>query len=310
MKISVLTTVFYSASYLYQFHTRVVSTIKELLSKELSFSDYEIIFVNDGSPDDSMVVLNNILKADRHVKVIELSRNFGHHQAIKAGLEQTTGDWIFLIDCDLEEAPELLLEFWDTASSDRSIDVVYGVQQKRKGNWFEVVSGKVFYKVLNSLIHFKYPHDTLTARLMTKQYVDAVLKYPEKSLEIWSIFLFVGFNQKGVTATKINKGTSTYTFYKKFRMAVETITATSNRPLYFIFFLGIIIFILSGFYLSFIVYTAIFSDGVVQGWASTIASIWLVGGISFLLLGIIAIYVAKIFQEVKNRPLYIIKNKN
>jgi putative glycosyltransferase len=309
MKLSVVTTVFYSESYLYQFHTRVLSALKGIIGGNTSFLDYEIIFVNDGSPDNSISILENIHKADQHVKIIELSRNFGHHQAIKAGLSAATGDWIFLIDCDLEEAPELLSEFWKMASSDTTIDVVYGIQKRRKGNWFEAFSGSVFYKLLNSLIHFDYPHDTLTARLMNRNYVNAVLQYPEKALEIWSIFLFAGFNQVGIPAEKLSKGSSTYTFTRKLRMAIETITATSNRPLYFIFLFGILIFLFSGFYLFYIIYTALFLDGVVQGWASTIASIWLVGGITFLLLGIIAIYLAKIFQEVKNRPVYIVKNR-
>ena len=309
MKLSIVTSVYYSDNYLHSFYSRASLAAKELIqSSKNEFVDYELIFVNDGSPDDSLTTLKKLAATNAEVVIVNLSRNYGHHMALHAGLEQSVGDYVFLIDCDLEESPELVLDFWQKMQSDADIDVVFGVQKKRKGNFFEVLSGKLFYKFLNTIIDLEYPHDTLTARLMNRNYVDEVLRYPEKSLELWSVFTLVGFRQEAVYTEKLSKGISTYHFGRKIKLAIETITSTSNRPLYFIFLVGLIIFGLSGTYLAYILYIALTAEGVVEGWASTIASIWLVGGITFLLLGIIAIYLAKIFQEVKARPLYGIKS--
>lgn len=309
MKLSIVTSVFYSENYLHEFYSRCAVTAQQLIdSHDISFTSYEIVFVNDGSPDKVRDVLISLSAAHQEIIVVDLSRNYGHHYALKAGLEYSTGDYVFLIDCDLEESPELLLDFWNKMSNDRDIDVVFGVQQKRKGNFFEVYAGKFFYRFLNKIIDIEYPHDTLTTRLMNRKYVDAILRYPEKALELWSVFTLAGFRQVAVTTKKLNKGSTTYHLGRKIKLAIETITSTSNRPLYFIFFVGLFIFCISGFYLSYILFISLTTKGVVRGWPSTIASIWLVGGITFLLLGIIAIYLAKIFQEVKSRPLYNIKN--
>lgn len=308
MKISVVTAVYCSENYLYEFYTRTKIALKLMLEDPLSeVTSSEIVFVNDGSPDNSLALLKKLQASDPDVVLINLSRNFGHHKAIYAGLEHAAGDYVFLIDCDLEESPELVLDFWQKLKTQRDIDVVYGVQNKRKGGFIEKVGGKLFYLFLDVFLTFKYPHDMLTARLMTRNYIDAILKYKEKSLDLWSVFAIAGYRQEPVFTNKLSKGSTTYTIGRKFNLAVETVTSSSNRPLYLIFLLGIITFIFSGIYLSYILYIAFTQQGVVEGWASTIASIWLVGGITFLLLGIIAIYLAKIFQEVKARPLYVVK---
>lgn len=309
MKLSIVTSVYYSEKYLHEFYSRCSVVAQQLLNRPKSiFTSYELVFVNDGSPDNALSVLIAISAAHPEVVVVDLSRNYGHHYALRAGLDHSKGDYVFLIDCDLEESPELLIDFWAKMATDDDIDVVFGVQQKRKGNFFEVYGGKFFYQFLNGIIDLDYPHDTLTARFMNRKYVDAVLRYPEKALELWSVFTLVGFRQEAVLTTKLSKGTTTYKIEKKIKLALETITATSNRPLYLIFLFGIFVFFLSGSYLSYILYIALTAEGVVQGWASTLASIWLVGGITFLFLGIVAIYLAKIFQEVKSRPLYNVKN--
>lgn len=302
MKLSVVSTLYYSSRYIKEFYARITATISKL------GADYEIVFVNDGSPDDSLNVCLELQKQDNKIVIVDLSRNFGHHKAIMTGLKVATGDRIFLIDIDLEEDPELLATFWMEMNPDANIDVVFGIQQKRKGGFFERISGSIFYKTFSMLSDIEYPHDTLTARLMSKKYVQGVLQYGEKSLEIWGIFVLTGFNQKGITVSKGYKGSSTYTLSKKLRMALESITSFSNKPLYLIFFIGLILTFFAFINILVVFYEKIFLEVDVEGWASIVATIWLVGGITMFMLGIIGIYLSKIFIEIKNRPLTIIRD--
>jgi putative glycosyltransferase len=302
MKLSVVTTMYYSRNYLQEFYNRTIATIREL---NLS---YEFIFVDDGSPDDSLLVAMQLQEQDSNIKIIELSRNFGHQRAIMTGLQNVSGDYIFLIDCDLEENPELLKTFWENLTINNNPEVVYGVQQKRKGRWFERVSGRLFYKMLSALSSINYPADTLTARIMSRKYVNSILRFQEKELDLWGVFVLAGFNQIGIPVSKGYKGSSTFTFKKKLKRAVEIITSLSHRPLYLTFILGMISFLVALINVSIIIYKKFFLDIDVEGWASILASVWLVGGMILLVLGIFGIYLSKMFLEIKSRPLTIIKN--
>lgn len=302
VKISVVATLYYSASFIEEFYNRMKKSLASISC------EHEIIFVNDGSPDDSGSIVLQLQKSDPSVVLIELSRNFGHHQAIVTGLQHAQGEYVFLIDTDLEEDPELLLTFWDHINSGHDIDVVYGLQEKRKGGVFERTSGNLFYKLLDLLTHFEYPANTLTARLMKKFYVDAVLQYKEKTLDVWALFAMAGFNQVGIPTVKKSKGTSTYTFWKKLRMSLEIMTSLSHRPLYMIFFVGgVWLFISLGNIVWILIQKWIYGAQI-EGWASIMASVWLIGGIIIFLLGLIGIYLSKMFLEIKNRPLTIIRS--
>lgn len=302
MKLSIVTTMYYSRNYLHEFYFKAVSAVREL---NLT---YEFIFVDDGSPDDSLQVALELQETDSNIKVIQLSKNFGHQRAIMTGLQYAAGDFIFLIDCDLEEDPKLLKIFWDKLTTQEDVDVVYGVQIKRKGNWFERFSGRLFYKILSSLSAITYPADTLTARIMKRDYVDSIKKFGEKELDLWGVFVLAGFNQLAVPVTKGYKGTSTFTLRKKIRRAVEVITSLSHRPLYITFFFGIVSFLIAIVNIAIIIYKKYFLEVDVEGWASILASVWLVGGLILLMLGIFGMYLSKMFLEIKNRPLTIIKN--
>lgn len=225
LKLSIVSTLYYSQNYLDEFCQRCVSTAQAISA------DIEFILVNDGSPDQSLQKALDLQRNYPFITVVDLSRNFGHHRAIMTGLQHATGDYVFLIDSDLEENPELLKEFYQKIIDNPSLDVVYGLQTRRKGNWFERISGKIFYKVLSVLTSVEYPSDTFTARLMTSRYVRSVLQYAEKELDIWGVFVLTGYNQAGIPATKGFKGKSTYSFYKKLRIAVEIITSLSHLSL-------------------------------------------------------------------------------
>lgn len=302
MKLSVVSTMYYSERYIPEFYNRIKSALDTLRV------DYEIVLVNDGSPDNSLQAALELQKSDSKIIIVDLSRNFGHHKAIMTGLKVASGDRIFLIDIDLEEDPQLVTLFWNEMVENDTIDVVFGIQQRRKGNLFERISGRIFYKWFSILTDIEYPHDTLTARLMKKRYVQGVLRFEEKALDIWGIFVLTGFNQKGIVVTKGFKGTSTYTLKKKLRMALESITSFSNRPLYLIFFIGLLLTFFAFINICFVFYQKLVLGVDVEGWASIVATVWLIGGILMFMLGIIGIYLSKIFVEIKNRPLTIIRD--
>lgn len=302
MKLSVVTTMYYSGNYLLEFYNRMLIVLKEL---DLS---YEFVFVDDGSPDNSLQIALQLQAQDPRIKIVELSRNFGHQRAIMTGLQYAQGEYVFLIDCDLEEQPELLKDFWTKIISQKELDAVYGVQIRRKGGWFERLSGKLFYKIVALLSSIKYPADTLTARIMTRTYVDSVLKFSEKELDIWSIFVFAGFRQVALPVNKGYKGTSTYTLKKKIKHALEVIVSFSHRPLYLTFVLGVASFFIALINVALIAYDKLILGVDVDGWASVLASIWLVGGLILLVLGIFGIYLSNMFLEIKNRPLTIVRN--
>jgi putative glycosyltransferase len=302
MKLSIVTTMYYSSNYLHEFYRRIILVVNELKVP------YEIILVDDGSPDDSLLVALQLQNSDANIKVIELSRNFGHQRAMMTGLQQTAGDFVFLIDCDLEESPELLSDFWQKITKQKNVDVAYGVQLKRKGSWFEKLSGRLFYKTLSALSSVEYPADTLTARIMSRSYVDSILRFQEKELDLWGVFALAGFNQIAMPVNKGYKGRSTYTFRKKLKRAFEIITSFSHRPLYLTFLFGTVSFAVALVNISVIIYKKVILDTDVEGWTSLIASIWLVGGMILLVLGVFGIYLSKMFLEIKNRPLTIIKN--
>ena len=295
MKLSIVSTMYYSQEYLEEFCDRCAKAASAITTY------YEIILVNDGSPDGSVQKALSLQKKHAQITIIDLSRNFGHHKAIMTGLHYVKGDYVMLIDCDLEEAPELLNEYW-AAIQEPGIDVVFGIQKSRKGGWFERVSGRVFYWFFSKLTSFDYPTNSLTARLMKLKYVKSVIQFREKELDIWGVFVLAGYNQKALEVTKSSKGSSTYTVRKKIRMAVEMITSLSHRPLYFTFFFSLLFMVISGISILEIIYQKYMHNSS-EGWASIMALIWFVSGVILFILGIFGVYLSKMFLEIKSRPL-------
>ncbi len=301
MKLSIVTTLYHSAPYIEEFHKRISAEAQKITS------DYEIIFVNDGSPDRSLEVALKLYNIDKHVRVVDLSRNFGHHKAIMTGLAHAGGDYIFLIDVDLEEQPEYLSLFWQKMSIQTDHDVVYGVQKKRKGGVFERWSGQLFFKVFNSMACTKIPANQVLARLMSKRYVNALLEYSEREWVFMGICELAGFNKKACTVVKGHKGKTTYYFRQRMAMAINMVTSFSNRPLIWISYFGLLITVLSFIFAIKLIFYKLFYGTPLAGWTSTIISIWLTCGILTFCLGIIALYLSKIFMEVKQRPQVVVK---
>jgi putative glycosyltransferase len=300
--ISIVTTMYYSSPYLNEFYLRLKNTVEKITN------DYEIIFVNDGSLDKSLDSALELQNSDNKIKIIDLSKNFGHHRAIMIGLEHTVGDYVFLIDCDLEERPEYLLQFWEEINRSKDIDVVYGAQNIRKGRYFERLTGDIFYKIFNLLSETKINRNLCTIRLMTKRYVQALLLHPEYDLFLAGLFEITGFNQKSIVIEKHSKGKTTYTLNKKVKLFVDAVTSFSAFPLRLIFYIGFIICLITSMNVIHILYNKIVYGAAIEpGWTSLILSIWFLCGIIIMFMGVIGIYLSKIYIEVKRRPLGIIK---
>ena len=300
--ISVVTTMYKSDEFLNEFYQRTIKSVKEITN------NYEIIMINDGCPNNSFDIAKKIANKDQNVKIINLSCNFGHHKAIMTGLSYAIGGYIFLIDCDLEEQPEDLNKFWDKINEEKS-DVVVSVLQNRKGGFFEKYIDGLFYTVFNFLSDKKIPKNTSTITLMKRNYVDALLLYKEQNLFFHGLRSLAGFKQSIIKIIKHSRsGNRTYTLTKRIKLFINCITSFSSRPLYYIFVLGIIISFTSIIFGGYLFYRKIFYSYALSGWTSLMVSIWFIGGIITLCLGIIAIYLAKIFIEVKNRPYTIVES--
>jgi putative glycosyltransferase len=301
MKLSVVTTLYYSAPYLQQFYERTCAACAQITD------DFEIVLVNDGSPDNVLEIAICLAQADSRIRVVDLSRNFGHHKAAMTGLDYAKGDWVFLIDVDLEEEPELLLPFWAESQKNSTADVIYGVQNGRKGGLFERISGDLYYRAFNALSSYKIPANLLMARLMSRRYVAALLLHRESELDIGGLWTLAGFEQVPVSVHKHSKPTTTYNLRRKIALTIRSITAFSNKPLLYIAALGVIILGLSFLYFFYTVYVYLFIGTPPSGFTTIALSIWFLGGLTIFSLGVIAIYLSVIFTETKNRPYTIVR---
>lgn len=301
MKLSIVATLYQSAPYISEFHQRASAAARQLVG-----DDYEIVLVNDGSPDNSLDLAIQLTESDSHVVVVDLSRNFGHHKAMMTGLAHATGERVFLIDSDLEEEPEFLLSFDAQMNSELS-DVVYGVQEQRKGRWFERWSGQWFYRIFTALTGQALPENIVTARLMSRRYVDALLRHEEREVFMAGLWHITGFIQCPQTVRKHSSSETTYTFRHKMSLLVNSVTSFSNAPLISIFYIGISISLLAISYIGYLGIHWISLAKPLSGWTSVMASIWLLGGMIISFIGVVGIYLSKIFSETKRRPYTIVR---
>jgi putative glycosyltransferase len=302
MDISIVTTMYNSAPYLEEFYRRICSVTDKITG------DYEVVFVNDGSPDDSMDIVKSLYSKDERVRIIDLSKNFGHHKAIMTGLRYTSGDLIFLIDSDLEEAPEVLeIFFKELQDHGGAIDVIYGVQKEREGGWFRRFAGGIYYRIFNTLAETYIPRNTCMVRLMTRRYVDCLLHHEEREIVLSGLFQLTGFSQKAVPITKRYKGTTSYNFIRRVRVFIDSITSFSSRPLVIISNLGLGITLFSVFSMAYLIFQKMAFGSTISGWTSLMGSVWFLGGIIILSVGVVGLYVAKVFKETKRRPRTVIR---
>jgi putative glycosyltransferase len=300
MKLSVVSTLYRSGPHLALFYERMRRAVLDLEP------DYEVVLVNDGCPDDSLAVALRLAAQDERVTVVDLSRNFGHHKAMMTGLAEARGERVFLIDCDLEEPPELVAAF-DAEMRRTGADVVYGVQEQRKGDFVERLSGTLFFRLFNLLSDDPLPSNLSTVRLMTRRYLDALLAHRERAMIIGGLWVITGFAQVAVPITKGTRDRSSYTWARRVDVFVNAVTSFSDRPLKIIFYLGLGIFMLSCCAAVYLVARRVFFGVLLAGWPSLMVSLWLLGGLTLFGLGVIGIYLQKVFIETKQRPYTIVR---
>lgn len=296
MKLSIVATLYQSEPYINEFYQRSTAVAKQLVGDE-----YEVVLVNDGSPDNSLDLAIQLTENDSHVIVVDLSRNFGHHKAMMTGLDYAKGEYVFLIDSDLEEEPEWLLDFSEDMQQKDS-DVVFGTQEERKGGWIEQWTGRWFYRIFRLFTGLALPENIVTARLMSRRYVDALLCHKEREVFMAGLWHITGFYQCPHIVKKHNTSQTTYSLRRKVALLVNSITSFSNMPLIFIFQVGVFISIVASFYILYLVINWSLLASPPSGWTSIMASIWLLGGMIISFMGIIGVYLSKIFSETKQRP--------
>jgi putative glycosyltransferase len=301
MRLSIVVTLYRSAPFIAEFYRRSLEAANCLTN------NFEIVFVNDGSPDDSLDIVVQLHRQDTRVVVVDLSRNFGHHRAMMAGLQHAKGDLVFLLDADLEENPADLATFYETMRRE-ACDVVYGVQAKRRGGLFERVSGNLFYWLLRNIGELPIPQNLTTMRLMTRRYVNSLLEHREREMIISGLWLLTGYKQVAEKVTKQPRTHKTnYKFGTRIKFAVDHITSFSSGLLYKVFYLGVSIFALSFLVMIYYSVRYFMTQSPVAGFTSIVASIWMFGGLQTLLIGLVGTYIAHIFRETKNRPYVIVR---
>lgn len=288
---------------LYERLTKIIETIKEY--------EFEIIFVNDGSKDKSLTILEQLANSNQNIKVISFSRNFGHQAAVTAGIKYVTGDAVVIIDADLQDPPELIpemLKLWEDGN-----EVIYGKRKLRKGeSAFKLLSAKMFYKTLNSLSDVEIPKDTGDFRLVDRKVIDVINQLPEHNKFLRGLFSWVGFKQYAFEYERQERvaGKTKYPLKKMMKLASDGIVSFSTKPLKIVGGIGIITIIISIAILIYSLISYAFNlNNLTPGWTSMMVAITLFSGVQMLSIWIMSEYIARIYDETKCRPEYIIERK-
>lgn len=280
------------------------------ISKEMKVVDFEFLFINDGSRDKTLNILREMAKKDKRVRYISFSRNFGKEAGMWAGLENATGDFVAIMDADMQDPPSKVKEMYDILSKDKEYDCVglYTVDHKDY-SFFRRICTNIWYKLISKISDNRQVPGVRDFRLMRRQMVDAILEMKEYNRYTKGIFSFVGFNTKWLefkTGDRV-AGTSKFNFWKLFKYALEGIVSFSTAPLVLSVIIGVIFcFIAFVAILVIIIKTLAFGDPV-SGWPSLACIIIFVSGVQLFFLGVIGMYLSKTYLEVKKRPIYIVK---
>jgi glycosyltransferase involved in cell wall biosynthesis len=282
---------------------------KIIFNIELITKNYEIILIDDCSKDNSWTVLENIALNNNKIKVCKLSRNFGQHYAITAGLDMCSGDWVIVMDCDLQDRPEEFLKLY--AKTQEGFDIVLAKRVNRKDKMLKIIYSLVFYKFLGYLTGTKQDETIANFGIYNSKVINELKIMREKIRYFPTMIKWVGFSTTTVTVEHAirNSGFSTYNFKKMYHLALDIILAYSDKPIRIIIKSGIIISLISFLMLIYIFIKWITGAISVIGYSSLIMSIWFLSGFIITTLGVVGLYIGKIFEGVKDRPLYIIDKK-
>ena len=301
--ISIVSPVYKAESIISELVLRIKNSVTEITD------DYEIILVCDGSPDNSWHAIKEECANDGRTKGINLSRNFGQHHAITAGLLYATGEWVVVMDCDLQDRPEEIPNLYKKAQE--GFDIVYARRAIRKDNYLKKCTSALFYRIFRRMSGIDSDKAVANFGIYSKQVIDEFNKMPEQSRFFPSQIKFLGFKETAINVEHDERsvGKSSYNLAKRFRLGFDVIASNSNKPLRFAVGLG---FCMSAVSFLLALYNLIAKwAGVIQvpGYTTTVFSIWFVGGLLLLVMGIMGLYIGKIYDQVKGRQLFIIKDK-
>ncbi|SPZ51094.1 Bactoprenol glucosyl transferase homolog from prophage CPS-53 [Sarcina ventriculi] len=302
--LSIIVPMYYEELVAYECYHRIKNVVNGIESM-----DHEIIFVNDGSKDRTLAILKSIAKGDKCVKIIDFSRNFGHQAAVTAGLFNCNGDAIVIIDADLQDPPEIIPDM--ISKWEEGHQVIYGKRKIRSGeSKFKLLTAKYFYRVLSYMASIEIPKDTGDFRLMDRIVVEAFKEMPEQNRFIRGMVSWIGFDQVPLEYNRDDRfaGETKYPLRKMIKFATDGIVSFSTKPLKLTAIFGIGTIGISILLIIYTIITKIMSD-TSMGWASTMCVILFFSGVQLLSLGVIGEYIARIYDESKNRPLYLVKEK-
>jgi len=269
--------------------------------------DFEIIMVNDASPDNAWETIKDLSQKDSRVKGVNLSRNFGQHRAIAAGLDYAEGDWTVVMDCDLQDQPEDIIKLHNKAQE--GYEIVFGRRVERKDNAFKRFTSKMFYMVNDYFTENKMDNTVANYSIISKKVRESVLKFKEQN-RVYALYVnWVGFRQVYIDIEHAQRpvGKSSYTLSKMIHLAIDSIVSQSNKPLRLAIKFGFILSFMSFLYGSWLILRYFLFSIAAEGWTSVMVSIYFIGGLMFANMGMLGLYIGKIFDETKNRPIYLVQ---
>ncbi|MFQ3367916.1 MAG: glycosyltransferase involved in cell wall biosynthesis [Methylophilaceae bacterium] len=303
MDISVVIPVYQCEESLAQLHKRLTISLKSLVS------DYEIIFIDDRSLGNTWELIQSISKKDNFVRGLRLSRNFGQHVAITAGLEESLGEWVVVMDCDLQDKPEEIVKLYK--ASQRGFDIVFAQRVDRKDSYLKKITSRLFYKSLSYLTGTKLDPLVANFGIYNRKVINAILSMKETHKYFPLMVRWVGFSSISIPVEHMQREVSktSYTFKSLLTLSVGIILSFSNKPLRLIIKLGFTISLLSAIYALIIIINVLLNGTILPGWSSIMVSIWFNSGMLMSIVGIVGLYVGKSFDEAKYRPVYIVEDR-
>lgn len=299
VKISIVSPVYHGSGCLQELYQRLVQVLEGLVDC------FEIVLVNDASPDDSWDIIHDLAEQDSRVKGVDLSRNFGQHCAITAGLDHAVGEWVVVMDCDLQDQPEEIARLYEKASE--GYEIVFARRTNRKDGFLKKLSSKLFHGLYNFLSDIKIDPSISNFSIASSKVVNAIRDLRERN-RAYPVFLqWLGFHTASISVEHGERfsGKSSYSFTKSIRVAVEAITSQSNKPLRLSIYAGFFLSTVSFVYAAYRI-VRYYTHGVdVDGWTSLMVAVVFIGGLILANLGVVGLYLGKVFDESKHRPLYV-----
>ena len=305
MQISIVIPIYNESGNIPVLYSRLKNVVSSLVS------DYELVFVNDGSKDNSIEHIKKLSSEDKKVKYINFSRNFGHQVAVSAGIDKATGKAIVIIDADLQDPPELIPEMYKKHKE--GFEVVYAKRKNRKGeSALKLLTAKMFYHILAKITSVEIPLDAGDFRIIDRKVADVLKQMPEQEKFLRGQIAWAGFNQTFVEYDRDERhsGKTGYPYRKMFRFALDGITSFSNLPLKFSTFAGFFVSAIAFVLMLYALYSRFILKDYVQGWTSLMLSVLFIGGIQLICVGIIGEYISRMSNNIRKRPMYIVKETN